>query len=475
MRLSFVKLTAGFILLTLFTAYLARADEKPPNILFIAIDDLRVQRGPYDRDNAHTPNLDKLAAQGVAFSRAYSNVPVCGASRSSMLSGLRPTPERFLAFVSTHKEAPGIVTLPQHFKDNGYYTISLGKVFNNKDDSLQACSETPWRPTNDKVSALVDKASNFDYVLPENIKAIAKGKQYAPPYEMADVGDDAYKEGKLARRAIEDLQRLKNLKQPFFLAVGFKKPHLPFNAPKKYWDMHSANLSANPLMAKNAPRAADHNWGELRGYALVPDKREPVPDELARTLRHGYHAATSYSDAMAGRVIKALEELDLAENTIVLVWGDHGWSLGDHGLWAKHSSFNVANQVELLVRAPGILKGKVQSGLVESIDIYPTVVELAGLSNPAHLQGKSLVPMLTNPVGKGKQAVFPRWKNADSIRTDRYFYTEWRNKQGRVTARMLYDHEKDPDETINVAAEAAYAQAVDDLSARLANHMAGLH
>jgi arylsulfatase A-like enzyme len=321
-----------------------------------------------------------------------------------------------------------------------------------------------------------------NYVTEEAL-AIARTGRYAHlAFEKADVEDDAYYNGQIANRAIADLRRLKEMDQPFFLAVGLLKPHLPFNAPARYWDMYQEQeiqLTATPRMPDKAPREARHNWGELRNYGhngQMPKKNsdEPMPDELARKLIHGYYAATSYSDALVGDILAELEALELADNTIVVLWGDHGWSLGEHGQWAKHSSFNVVNQIPLVIRAPGIpseSRGATANGLVESVDIYPTLTELAGLETPGHVQGTSFRKLLDDPASPGKQAVFPRWKSADSIRTDRYFYTEWRNKKREVTARMLFDHYEDPAETVNLANDKAHAEVVKKLHEQLAKHI----
>jgi len=447
------------------------------NILFIAIDDLRPELAVYGKTYMQTPAIDQLASGGVTFANAYSNVPVCGASRASLMTGLRPTSTRFVDVgAKVEKDAPGIPTLPAYFKAAGYTTISLGKVLHGRKDALSSWSEEPWHPQDD-VKRGVD--SPRSYMLPGNIaldiayKAGDKSSQ-PPAYEAADVSDDAYFDGKTARRAIDSLQVLQKEGKPFFLAVGFAKPHLPFNAPRKYWDMYpekSISLADNPLFPETAPEEARHSWGELRHYAEIPDKKDPVADEVALKLIRGYYAATSYADAQVGRVLAELDRLGLADNTIVVLWGDHGWSLGEHGLWAKHSTFNVANQIPIIVRAPGMEQGKVAQGLVESVDIYPSIVELAGMSLPAHLQGDSFKPMLENPDIAVKDAVFPRWKNGDSIVTDRYYYTEWRNKQGMVIARMLYDHQNDPQENNNVAEQAEYAIIKSELSSRLATHI----
>lgn len=443
-----------------------------PNVLFLAIDDLRPELGAYGADHMQTPAIDRLAAEGVTFVRAYANVPVCGASRASMMTGLRPTRDRFLTYYTKAEEdAPGIPTLAAWFRQAGYTTISLGKVLHHSDDAADSWSEPAWDPEND---SLPGYRKWRNYLVEENIREDMKKDGRPPAFEAPDVDDDAYFDGKVAVRAIEYLQRFAGRNEPFFLAVGFVKPHLPFNAPKRYWDRYPEDtlpVNVNQPFPEKAPRQAWHNWGELRHYAGVPEGNAPVPNELARSLVQGYRAATSYSDAQIGRVLDALERLGLDGNTIVVLWGDHGFSLGEHGLWVKHSPFDLATRIPLVVRAPGAGRGTAH-GLVESIDIYPTLVELAGLPLPAHLQGRSFGAALANPAAPLKRAVYPRWQNSDSVRTDRYHYTEWRDPQGEVVARMLYDHARDPGELDNVAGDPSYTLVAAELSDLLAEHLA---
>jgi iduronate 2-sulfatase len=445
-----------------------------PNVLFLAVDDLRPELGAYGADYMQTPAIDRLAADGVTFVRAYANVPVCGASRASMMTGLRPTRERFLTYhARADEDAPGVPTLAGWFRQAGYTTISMGKVLHHSDDAVESWSEPPWDPEND---SLPGYRKWRNYLVEENIREDMKQDGNLPAFEAPDVEDDAYFDGKIARRAIEYLQRFARDEVPFLLAVGFVKPHLPFNAPQRYWEWYpedSIQGVINQPFPESAPAQARHNWGELRRYTGVPQGDAPVPEELARTLVRGYRAATSYADAQVGRVLDTLEELGLAENTIVVLWGDHGFSLGEHGLWVKHSPFELANRIPLIVRAPGATPGTVH-GLVESVDLYPSLVELAGLPVPPHLQGHSFTPVLRDRGVGSKRAVYTRWQNSDSIRTRRYHYTEWRNDGGDVVARMLYDHLADPAELTNVAEIPQYALVAAELSQALAGHIGSL-
>ncbi len=438
-----------------------------PNVLFLPVDDLRPQLGCYGHRQMISPHIDRLASEGVLFRRAYCQVPVCGASRASLLTGVRPTTTRFIDFnVRTDDDLPGALVLPEHFRKHGYATVSRGKVFHHNDDcAARSWSEAPTRPTG--------AWGGRGYLVPEN-RALAESNVNrtgcGPAYEAGDVPDNAYADGKLADQAIADLGRLKDAGRPFFLAVGFFKPHLPFNAPKKYWDLYKhddIDLADNPLRPRGAPDCAMHNWGELRAYTGIPD-RGPLPDETARTLIHGYYACVSYLDAQLGRVLAELQRLGLRQSTLVVLWGDHGWQLGEHGLWCKHANFDTSLHAPLLVSGPGIAGGKATSGLVEFVDIYPALCDLAGQPVPEHLEGTSFAPLVEQPDRPWKPVAFSRYFDGDSVKTDRYLYTEWRKGgKGKPYGRMLYDHQADPAENANIAEEPGSAELVARLSKML--------
>ena len=445
-----------------------------PNILFIMVDDLRPQFAAYGQTGMVTPTLDRLATEGVVFKRAFVNVPVCGASRASLLTGLRPTSTRFVNFLArADKDAPDVATLPAHLKAEGYTTLSLGKILHSEDDSAADWSHPPWRPNQDET--VRDATSPRNYLDPVNIEADRdEDSKRGPPYESIDVPDEAYFDGMIAAQAITELNALSKHDAPFFLAVGFVKPHLPFNAPAKYWDLYdpaAISLASYDRLPTDAPEEANHNWGELRNYRGVPEAPEPVSEELARTLRHGYYAATSYVDAQVGKVLQALDDQGLADNTIVVLVGDHGWSLGEHGLWCKHSPFDVATHTPLIVRAPETAPGEA-NGLVEFIDIYPTLMAMTGTPPPDHLQGSSMLGLIEDPASPGKSAVFPRWKNSENVRTDGYSYTEFRTEDGELVSHMLYDSMNDPDETVNLADEPEYKADVSRLQRLIAENIA---
>jgi arylsulfatase A-like enzyme len=447
------------LLLAAATGLLAGTAQARHNVLFIIVDDLRTELPIYGEDHIRAPHIDRLASEGVVFANAYANVPVCGASRASLMSGLRPTRTRFVGYdARIDEDAPDVVPLHAFLKAEGYYTESMGKVLHHKDDFEEGWSVPPWS-AQDGVPK--KRATGFrDYQSPDNIAAFRKDG-VGPATESLDLPDNAYFDGQTADRAVAALERLASDDQPFFLAVGFVKPHLPFTAPRKYWDIYEHDeieLARVRTMPEGIPVEARHSFGELRRYSDVPDDPdEPVDNELARNLRHGYFASVSYADAQVGRVLDKLRELELDSSTIVVLIGDHGWSLGDHGLWAKHSPFDVATRTVAIVRAPGFDESGTAEGLVEFVDIYPTIVELLDLEPPGHLQGQSFTTLLADIDAPGKEAVFPRWKNADVVKTQRFALTTWSNAQGRTLAEMMFDHEADRDETVNIVQDTDHA------------------
>lgn len=466
MRTLFSALAA---LALLFSVSTDTAAAEKPNVLFIAVDDLRPQLGCYGETGMHSPNIDRLASRGVVFNRSYCMVPTCGASRASLFTGIRPARNRFVSHLTrADKDAPDAMTLNTHFKNNGYVTVSNGKVFHNTADNADGWSETVWRP----------KTSGIAYHNPENAtlhkergeKLGSKGR--GPAFESADAPDSDYADGMIADKAISDLQRLSKADQPFFLATGFLKPHLPFVCPKKYWDLYpreSIKLPANYHRPENAPDEAIHTFGEMRSYAGIP-KSGPVDDETALNLIHGYYACVSFTDAQIGRVLDELDRLKLADNTIVILWGDHGWNLGEHTLWCKHCCFETSMRAPLIVSAPGVNGGMKTDGLTEFIDIYPSLCDLAGLPKPDHLQGRSFVPLLNKPDMKWKEFAIGRFGAGDTIRTDQYRFSEYTDKKGEAIARMLYDHKHDPQEDKNISEAEANAKLANELTGQLRQH-----
>lgn len=452
----------------------ARAQKKPLNILFLAVDDLRPELNCYGQQQIISPNIDRLASTGTLFERAYCQQAVCAPSRASLLSGCRPdTTKVWDLNTPLRTRLPDVVTLPQHFKEHGYTSLSRGKIYHHglRDDP-KGWSEDPWRETgNWQGRGYLDPASQKAVAeLIEKLGAKEAGGR-GPSYEAPDVPDDAYADGLLAQQGIADLNRLKD--QPFFLALGFHKPHLPFNAPKKYWDLYrheDIDLASNPFAPENVPPLAMMTWGELRAYTDMPAQGD-LTEAQARMLIHGYYACTSYIDAQIGKVLDELDRLKLADNTAVVLWGDHGWQLGEHGLWCKHTNFEVACHAPMLFRAPGQSKtGTKTAALSEFVDIYPTLSELAGLPLPDHLEGTSAVPLLNDPNRPWKKAAFSQYPRSSrmgySTRTARYRYTRWEErKTGELFAAELYDHQVDPAENKNLAGDPALARTIKELDA----------
>lgn len=442
--------------------------QKQMNVLFIAVDDLRPELGSYGKDYIISPNIDRLAQEGLLFERAYCQQAVCSPSRTSLLAGLRPDSTHVYDLQTHFRETvPNVVTLPQHFKQNGYHTEWWGKIYH------AALLDSPSWTTQGK---RYEPESNWRaYVLEESNRLAAQNSGGGPPYESADVADNAYPDGKIAESAIKALNQLKD--QPFFLAVGFYKPHLPFNAPQKYWDMYDAEAIELPEVdspPQDVPEVALTNWGELRAYSLIPSEGKLDP-AMTRKLIHGYRACVSYTDAQIGKLLDELDRLDLRKNTIVILWGDHGWKLGDYGDWCKHTNFEIDTRSPLIISVPGMsVQGKRTQALVELVDIYPTLSELAGLPIPAHLQGSSLVPLLDHPEREWKEIALSQYPRQNgevmgySMRTDRYRFTQWKSlRDTSVIATELYEHSDDPTARKNLAYLPEYATTVQRLDSLL--------
>ncbi|WP_298945825.1 sulfatase [uncultured Polaribacter sp.] len=430
--------------------------KKKPNILFIAVDDLRPELNFYGANHIKSPNLDQLANESLVFNKAYCNIPVCGASRASLLTGMRPTRNRFItAHTSKDKQVPNAKSLPFLLKENGYTTISNGKIYHYNKDDVTAWDEM-WQP--DKL---------WSYALPES-QEIRKNTKRGLPFEVAEVHDSVYRDGKLALKVIQDLKKLKQSNQPFFLTMGLMKPHLPFTAPKKYWDLYDRNqieLPESYIQPKTTPKQAFHRYGELRNYENIP-KKGHLPDDLAKELIHGYYACVSYIDAQIGLVLDELKRLELEDDTIVILWGDHGWNLGDHKLWCKHVTFETALRTPLIIKVPGKTKGTKTEAITEYIDIYPSLAELVGLEVPKTVEGKSFVPILNGEKPQKDWAV-SKFKDAVTLIKGDLFYTEWTKDDGIAYARMLFDHKTDPLELDNLAEKPENKELVNKLSIEL--------
>jgi arylsulfatase A-like enzyme len=441
------------------------------NVLLICVDDLRPELGCYGNQIIQTPNIDKLASTGYVFNNHYVQAAICGPSRSSLLTGkVSQQWDPWEESRKLDKEPVAPIALPHLFKKNGYKTIGIGKITHEPGgvmDKAQNIAQIPF--TWDTTFTAVGKwetpwRSFFAYSNGDAHNTAMKIGMDTPhiPYESEDVDDEGYPDGLNVIEAIKQLQGLKVENVPFFMALGFYKPHLPFNAPKKYWDLYDPEEIP---MAKNnfLPRNLDNIYSVNRSPEVTthypwPDGPGIVNQESAKTLKHGYYACVSYIDALFGLLLIELDRLDLSKNTIVILWSDHGWHLGEHTMFGKMSNFEVATRSPLIIRVPGITtEGKKLNHLIESIDLYPTIAELCNLDYPNDLDGESIVKILRNPGKKGQK--FARsfyYRNealGKSIRTERYRIVRWATAKDSMVAVELYDHQSDPNENVNVALE----------------------
>lgn len=421
------------------------APRPKPNVLFVAVDDLRPELGCYGNRRAISPNIDRLSASGTVFTRAYCQQAVCCPSRTSVLTGLRPDRTRVYDLVTHFRDTlASAVTLPQSFRKHGYHAQSFGKIFHDGMDDPDSWSAPHWPARN----------AGMQYV---DMKALEQGRietltwKKHESWQAPDVPDDALQDGQTAQRAVAFLRHPP--RQPWFLAVGFQKPHLPFVAPKRFFEMQHDVRPPDPAVPPDAvPDIALHPWTELRGYTDIPKAGSLTPSKT-HELRRAYMAAVSYMDAQFGKVINAVD----LSNTVVVIWGDHGFHLGEHNLWAKTTNFELDTRCPLIVRTPWQKRrGTTCTGLVELLDIYPTLADLCGLP-AASVDGRSLATLLDNPQSPGKQEAWSQFPRGDvmgySVRTSQYRYTSWR-KEGSIVAEELYDS---PEERINRAGDPKFA------------------
>ena len=445
-------------------------------MLFIAVDDLKPNLGCYGDSTAISPNIDRLASEGTIFANNHCQQAVCAPSRASLLTGLRPDKTKVWDLKTLIRDKnPDILTMPQYFKQHGYQTAACGKVFDLRSVDKKH-DEISW---------------TIPYQYPTAKRWIGTTERL--PTQNVDAPDEKFIDVQIAERGIELMEQMAESGKPFFLAVGFKKPHLPFVAPKKNWDKFKREqfkLAEFQEHAKNAPEFAFQPGWELRnGYDHVP-KEGPIPEDLQRELIHGYYACISHIDDQVGKLLDKLDELGIRENTVIVLWGDHGWHLGDHAMWCKHTNFEQATRSPLIISAPGIAGGNSSDSPTEFIDIFPTLCELTGLKTPAHLDGKSLVPVMKAPHTMVKPYALSQFhrKNGKqklegyALRTKRYRYVEWverdvrtdhrRYTKDKVVARELYDYEKDPLEKISVVDDPDYQSVVARLSKMMTDYFA---
>ncbi|MCM1349127.1 MAG: sulfatase [Firmicutes bacterium] len=470
----------------------SNAEQQRPNVLFIAVDDMKPWISPYGDTLAKTPAMDELASRGVTFDNAYCQVALSGPTRSSLLTGLNPDHTGVWWLMGAFRNNnPDIVTMPQALMNNGYETVGVGKIFHPLTDKKLKNDPQSW-------SRYV-KTPGATY-------ALSNGRVAT---ECADVPDDGYQDGVITNEAIKAMKELKDGGKPFFLGVGYKKPHLPFCAPKKYWDMYNREdmpVAEYQKMSENPVEYAYHNSLEVKGYSDIPpfesymDTRE-LDVETQKRLLHAYYACISYVDAQIGKLLEALDENGLADNTIIVLFGDHGYHLGDHGLWNKLTDFEQATRVPLIISMPGAAKGKHSSSVVEFLDIFPTICDLTSTPAPQQLDGTSLVPALKNPKKKVKDYAISQFSRSTTenytiysdtdledlasqlpeditgyaIRDNRYRLVEWTKgfktfvpfSSDMVIGYELYDYDKDPLETRNLANNPAYASVVKKLKSQL--------
>lgn len=470
-----------------------KKSDNRPNVILISVDDMKPWIGPYGDRLAKTPAMNRLAAQGVTFDNAYCQVALSGPTRSSLLTGLNPdhTGVWWLQG-SFRKNNPGIVSMPQALKENGYETVGVGKVYH---------------PLTDKEVKNDPKSWSLPYIkTPGLTYALGNGRVAT---ECADVPDNVYVDGVIAEEAVKELHKLKEGNKPFFFGIGFKKPHLPFCAPKKYWDMYerdSMPVAKFQDIAENDVEYAYHNSLELKGYSDIPPfesyiDTKHLDEDTQRRLLHAYYACVSYTDAQIGKVLDAVEKEGLADNTVIILYGDHGYHLGDHGLWNKMTNFENATHVPLIISAPGMKTNVKATSMVEFLDIFPTVCELTRTAHPQRLDGKSLVPALKNPKAKIKDYAMSQYSRTTTenytistdtdlkgkakeleqdihgyaIRDPRYRLVEWTKgfktyqpfDESKVIGYQLFDYQKDPEERHNVANDPAYAGVVKKLKKQL--------
>jgi len=460
-----------WLLALLFLPVALRSAERP-NVLFIAVDDLRTSVGVFGDSLAVTPHIDALGARGTMFANAHCQIAICNPSRASVMTGMRPDTIRVWGLKKHFREEkPKVITLPQWFKQHGYHTHSIGKVYHG---SGKPSTDPPsW-----SVKPEFDHCEKIDqYLLPRN-----RTGRKAAGAESSPSKDSDHIDGKVADAAIRKLRQLKQSSKPFFLAVGFRKPHMPFSAPAKYWALYNrAKLARpqNPQMPQGAPSIAAHNWPEARGYTDIPARGSIAADKIAE-LRHGYYAATSFMDAQVGRVVDELKRLGLDQNTVISLYSDHGFHVGEHNLWGKLTNYDIGTRVPLLFVAPGQkARGRVIRQAVELLDIYPTLATLCGLDPPAQVEGVSLARHLDQPGPTKNFALsqFPRpvaynFRQANpqamgySIRDDRYRFTQWINfASGKIIAEEFYDYTVAQTENKNLIDDSKYAKSISRLRA----------
>ena len=488
MKTSLLKTLSYFSIGLFLTLVSCQPAKQKPNILFIAVDDLRPELGCYGVDYVKSPNIDRLASNGITFKQAYCQSAVCNPSRVSLMTGLRPSTTHVEDLnTNFRKIIPNAVTLPQYFGTNGYHTVAIGKLYHNIFPDTLSWTEpkmyVPDYPFDPDAVYRSEQSVAYQNGRKDKIKAAGNEKRYIDQFgqwylkahatECEDLHDEAYYDGAQTDMALLKLDELSKSDKPFFFGVGFYRPHLPFNAPKKYWDMYNPEdipLAKDSLPPSGAPRMALNNLRELRGYVDFKNIQHPMDGRIskddARHLKHGYLACVSYIDAQIGRLMDKLEELNMLDNTIIVLWGDHGWKLGEKGSWCKMTNYGIDTRVPLIVSTPELRnKGIKSEQFVEFVDIYQSLFQLAGLEIPTQLEGKSFTPIMDGTATEFKDAVYSQfyregiWTRPDtinytgySVRNKEFLYVEWFSEANKeLVAKELYDLTNDPMETNNLA------------------------
>lgn len=508
-----IRLSFGIVLFTLLIASCNTAKEespiKKPNVLFISIDDLGPNLGAYDNPYIVSPNLDEFASHGMTFRRTYCQAAVCAPSRASLMSGLRPDSTRVWHLGDKFRKLhPNMVTMPMHFKSNGYHTVCIGKIFHNYMPDSVSWDEPDLRPLQYLRPEWLKRDGETFYINEETQRKqeirrnelvkkrpnyYADGWNNGPAWEWEDVHDSMYFDGAQTELARRTLTRLSKQEEPFYMALGYFRPHLPFAVPKKYWDLYNRDslpLASNPFVPEQSPVMTMNSMYELRGYDGFKHIKHPTEftmnEDTARTLKHGYYASVSYVDAQFGKIIQHLKDLDIYDNTIIIIWGDHGWKLGEHNGWCKQSNYNIDIHVPMIICSPKQANpGKQTFEITELIDMFPSLCDLAEIDQPDYLQGESFVPLIENPEREWKKAAFSQFHRRPkvtpdgkrymgySIQTKEYHYVEWyywdniAGERGDYVTAELYDNSDDPDENKNIAYLDENKGIVTDLSTKL--------
>ena len=487
-------------------------DTKKSNILFVSIDDLRPTLGAYGDTIAITPYIDQLAAEGMTFRQTFCQAAVCAPSRASLMTGVRPDSTRVWHLGNKFRVInPDAVTMPQYFSKFGYHTVNLGKIFHNYMPDSISWDEPDLRPTQYKRKDWLKRDGETFYISKNvhesqvkkrdsllKLRPIryADGWNTGPAWEAAEVHDTMYFDGAQNELAKRTLTRLAQKDQPFYMGLGYFRPHLPFTAPKKYWDIYDPQkipLAANPNLPENAPGHTMNSMYELKHYDGFnhighPESSFRMNEDTSRILKHGYYASVSYVDALLGDLIAHMKKIGIYENTIIIVWGDHGWKLGDHNSWGKMTNYNIDLQVPMIIRYPNQEnRGRQTFAITELVDMFPSLCEIAGIESPDYMQGTSFVPLIKNPDRPWKNAAFSQFHRRPkhtankkrymgySINTKKYHYIEWYSwfpktgTRGELKSTELFDRENDPHETVNIVANQELREVVKQLSKQLEN------